>query len=451
MTVMSLRTLACLPVIAGTLLAVSQDAAAADPSWVGSRFVYLANGSSVSETLNLFAARQDLRVRLSGPVDSIVSGRFAMSPRQFIDTLCEAYGLVWYYDGAVLQVSRQSDQQHVEIRPNFMSAPALRAALDHAAVSDAHFPLQVDDTAGTVLAAGPADYIERVRGAAQRFEASARAHVRTTVHVFRLSAATAADETRTIDDREVSVPGAATLLRRRFHQRADGAAIPAAAAAHLPQVVEFDAPLPIIEADAQTNSILIRDKPERIDGDGMLIADVDVRPELISVETRVVDVDAGAFAALQAVFPAQLASTASSAPQLAFGTLADGGHALLAQLEELARTRLAQVEVSRTAFTLDRSPAVIDRHEARLAQRDAAAAASDLWLSVEPTVSGSVSLPTIGLRVDLGRDGAGTQQQRVVAASVTPGECLVIAAPASGSADSRLPRRLILLIPRIAA
>ncbi|CAB3769438.1 type II/III secretion system family protein [Paraburkholderia solisilvae] len=438
---------------AAAAFAGATHAQAASVDWSGNRFVYATNGSSVADVLNVFAAGEHVPLRVSEPVAGIVSGRFAMPPQQFLDTLCNAYGLVWYYDGAALQVSPANAQQRIAMRPNFMSPHALVAALDRSGVTDAHFPPQVDDVAHTVRVQGPASYVERMRAAARRFEDDARAHVRTTVRIVRLTVATAADQTRTFDGRTMTVPGAATLLRRRFQHRAgDLRETAAPETAQADPVVEFDAPLPVIEADAVTNSILIRDKPERIDGDGMLVADLDVRPALVSVQTWVVDVDPQALAALQPALAAPRAAPAGEAAQAAFMTVADGGHALLAQLDALQAARHARLELARTALTLDGSAAVIDRHEARLAQRDGDAgggddAALDLWMSVQPALSGPASAPRIGLRVELGEDGE-PNRHRIVETNVAPGDGVAIAAPPSD--DPHAPRRLVLLVPRIA-
>jgi type III secretion protein C len=429
----------------------------AGAGWQGSRFVYQTNGSSIADTLNLFGAGQNVPIRLSGNVTGVVRGRFAMPPQQFLDTLCASFGLVWYYDGAVVQVSPASEQQSLAIRPNYLSPGALAAALDHAGAADPHFPLQLDTARGTVRLTGPATYVERIRSAARRFELDARTRTRTTARVVRLSSASAADRVRGIDGRNVVEPGAATLLKHRFRDRRfdTGGA----------QALEFDAPLPIIEADASTNSILIRDKPERIEGDAMLVADLDIAPQLVSIETWVVDADSEALSDLRAALPLHVAVASGVASEVAgdwataapaFATAADGGRELFARLHALERAGHAHTEVSRTALTLNRSAAVIDRHEARLAQREGGApnSAADLWLSIEPTLDDRSPAHRIGLRVDLGRAGdtvvAGQPRHgHVVAANLALGECLVIVAPPAGSVDLNAPQRLVLLIPRI--
>ncbi|RQX84827.1 type II/III secretion system family protein [Burkholderia anthina] len=475
MSAARMRTLAR-GAVAAFVCAAAVHAQAASMAWAGgpgARFVYVTNGAGLAEVLNAFAAGQHVALRIDGQVDGVVSGRFAMPPQRFLDVMSRSYGFVWYYDGAVLHVSPANEQAHVAIRPHFLSANALRASLEQAGLADTHFPLAVDAGAQTVNVRGPATYVERIRAAAERFERDARKRVRLSVRVFRLSAANAADETRVVDGRTLVVPGVATLLRRRF-ERPAVASGPAVSDA--PRIVEFDAALPAIEADATTNSILIRDRAERIDADGALVASLDVRAQLVSVQTWVVDVDGDALDALRPALPPAMAggagaqeATAAAREHRDAGIAPDGGRALLAQLKALAGSGRAEIEVSQTALTHDRSPAVIDRHEARLARRDEDDlpddGARDLWLSIAPTVEGAASMPRIGLRVELGRRGD-ARRYRAVDESLAPGECLVIEGPApyngdvarraddtdSGSAgEGGVRRRLVLLIPRVAA
>ncbi|MDQ7980277.1 secretin N-terminal domain-containing protein [Paraburkholderia sp. SARCC-3016] len=439
---------------------LAPPAHAARVDWPGSRFAYATNGSNVPDVLREFAADEHIALRIDGPVEGVVSGRFSMPPQRFLDALASAFGFVWYDDGAVLQVSPANAQLAVALRPQALSTRGLAAALEQAGVIDARFPLDVDGAEGTVDISGPKSYIARIRAAAERFERDAGSSSRTTVRVFRLSYANAADETSVIDGRTVVVPGAATLLRRRFRRSAKDATEPASAAgagsAPTRQIVELGTPLPAIEADAATNSILVRDKPERIDADGMLVKNLDTRPQLISVQTWIVDVDVDALGDLQSMLPPALASIADAGARFGSGIAPGEGQALMAQIEALAKARRAHIEVSRTALTRDRTPAIFDRYEARLARRVGydlpEDPALDLWLSVRPTVEGAAMMQRIGLEVELGRRAADEADHRKLAQSVEPGGCFVIAAPTAGNASGLPAReRLVLLIPRIAA
>ncbi|HTH62227.1 MAG TPA: type II/III secretion system family protein [Paraburkholderia sp.] len=447
---------------AGVLLAAAAGIAcapvlAAPVNWNGERFAYATNGSSVADTLRTFAAGQHLALRISGTLGGEVSGRFAMPPQRFLDMLCATYGLVWYFDGAVLRVSPAGAQQPLAMRPHYLTPDALRAALLGAGVADEHFPLRADAAAGTLSVYGPPDYVASVRQAAARLEGDARSRTHTAVRLFHLRVATAADQTRVIDGREVVVPGVATLLRQRLHGGGRATPNDAATSAAANAPLEFDAPLPVVEADAGTNSILIRDVPDRIDGDGVLVADADVRPQLVALQTWVVDVPADALPDVQSALSAPLTPHAPV-------TAADGARALLDRLAALERTRGARLEVSRTAFTLDSAPAVFDRHEAQLLTRtadadgdddgdalDDSSSGVDVWLSVAPTVETGSGVPGVSLRVDWTRpepaDGAHDGARHGASASVPAGDGLAVlvdGAPASM-------RRVIVVVPRIVA
>jgi hypothetical protein len=436
---------------AALCISVMQDSVlkAAEVPWNGTRFAYVANGDSLADTLRVFAASQGLPLQLDGPIDGVFSGRFAMSPRSFLDTLCATYGLVWHYDGAMLHVSTVSQQQQLEIRPNYLTPQTLNAALARAGAVDVRFPLHTSKENGTLDIFGPRAYVERVRDAAASLEADARAHMCTTVHIYRLQTATAADQVRKHDGQSLTVPGVATRLRQRTHDHG----VDALRVASNPQTLaplEFDTPLPVIEADAATNSILVRDRPERIDGDGVLVAQADTRPQLISLQTLVVDVAADALPDLQADVRQPLTMERV--------ILAPGnGRALLAHLAGLQRAHRARLQLSRTVFTFDKAPAVLNRHETKLFVRSSDPGNSvDFWLSLVPVVEYIDGIEQITLQISWRRSAASQQamddaaaQKDVQSASaiLDAGQGMVVLD--GGAAPQTL--RLIVVVPRIVA
>jgi hypothetical protein len=293
--------------------------------------------------------------------------------------------------------------------------------------------------------------------AARRFEDSARAHTRTTVRIFRLNVATAADRSDTVDGRTSTVPGAASLLQLRVAR----ARLETSRTATQPGI-EFDAPLPIIEADAQTNSILVRDRSERIDADGLLVEQVDTRAELISIATWSVDIDDTSWNTLRT----GLLTGDPNAEGLSVVTLSDGGRALIAQIDGLARAQHARIDIARTVSTFDRSPVRVDRHEAQLAMAETDPddlVSGDISLSVVPAFVGDFAQRQIELSVSIGNVLSdadpvtpGSQAHRLsgtgtMSATVTPGDCLVVVAPLGRFETGPGHRRLVLLVPRIAA
>jgi len=470
-----------------TALAFAHNAVAANVVWVGNRFVYATNGSDIVDTLNIFAADQGIPVRVSGHVTGVVSGRFAMPPQGFLDALCASFGLVWYYDGAVLQVSPANEQRTVAIRPNYLTPAALAAALEQAGVSDPRFAPQPDASGKFLMVHGPSAYVDSVSAAGRRFEDDARDHAHTSVRLVKLVATTAADHTRVIGTRTVTVPGTATLVRQRFAIKHR-----ASVATGADETLEYGAPLPIIEADAPTNSILIRDRPDRIEADAEVVAQVDSKTDLVSIETYVVAVDPAELATLQTLMGEPLPPPAAPPPPSLFASLfrssskpvdvpaqltlaADGGRALLLRLNVLELAQRAELQLRRTAVTIDHTPAVLDRHEVELARigddpigetplQTSAQAQGDLSLAIVAVASGAGAGQQIDLHVELGNgtqdtdgsDGGAVSHhkrpvQSVGDAQLAPGEGLIMVPPLPAGGDPSARRRVVLLIPRVVA
>jgi type III secretion protein C len=140
--------------------------------------------------------------------------------------------------------------------------------------SDPRFAPQVDETTHTVVVAGPPAYVQRVEATARELEQAARARIDTAVRVVALRTAYVGDRQAASDGTASFVPGVATKLRERFAVNrekpfADGV---------VPR--EYEAPLPIIEADIDHNTIVIRDRPERLDADAQMVRDLDGKPSL---------------------------------------------------------------------------------------------------------------------------------------------------------------------------
>ncbi|PLZ00480.1 hypothetical protein CY652_21025 [Burkholderia sp. WAC0059] len=377
-------------------------------------FVYSTDGSSIADALQAFSDAAHIPVQMPLPLPGRVVGRFDLSPRQFLDTLSSSYGLVWYYDGAALQVEPANEERTLAIRLNYATAGAVLAVLKRDGFDDPRFPLDADAGANTITATGPSRYILRVGEAVRRLEDSARGQVATAVKVVTLHVAQAADQTSVVGGQTVTTLGVASRLAQQLRQgvRLDGTS---------PALVEYDPPLPVFEADAQTNSIVIRDRPGRLAGDTLLVAQLDRAPELISIEAQVFDVDADAYATLAPDVPpdAQSAQSGGGAAAGRPGVVVepDAARVLLARLDALERAGRAHRRIDRTALTFDHSPTVIDRREAQLAglaQSDArdpreTGDAGDVSLDVTPSAAGNPAGSRIELlaKVDDGAMAAG--------------------------------------------
>lgn len=331
-------------------------------------FFYSTNGSSVADALTALSRAAHVPVDIDGDVDGRLAGRYAMRPAQFLDVLSASLGLLWYYDGAVIHVEPVSARKSVEIVFNYVPATQVKAKLERAGVEDHRMPIAVSHRCNMLTVSGPSSYVERVSRFARHIEDEARERVVTDVRVVPLHFENAADRTFAVADQTVTGAGLATRLQRRAHRlcRSEGATTSDTTS----QRIEFDAPLPIFEADARTNSVLVRDQPQRIDADRQLVARFDRQPRAMSIRTYVLDVAPDGFDTLGVDRVAAHADDTDGVNDAKVSSagpgrtiLHDGGSALLAQVDALARSGKARVCIDRNLVTVDHAPVSVDCRE----------------------------------------------------------------------------------------
>lgn len=267
---------------AAVALALASHAAAlrAVPlAWPLARFDYRIGPVNAADALGELSRRSGIAIDVDARAPCRLDVREALPPRRFVERLARTCGLVSYYDGAVLQLVAPDAFEHAAVRLNYATLAELRAALARQRIVDARWRPGYDDAARIARVAGPPRYVALVLAAARALDEAAQTRVRTETRAFRLRARAAAD--RVVrgdgDGDDAVLPGLATRLRRRLEQ--DGAAPRA-----VPGVREFTASLPIVDADARSNTVLIRDVPARLARDARLVAQLDTRPASIRID-----------------------------------------------------------------------------------------------------------------------------------------------------------------------
>lgn len=267
---------------AAVALALASHAAAlrAVPlAWPLARFDYRVGPVNAADALGELSRRSGIAIDVDARAPCRLDVREALPPRRFVERLARTCGLVSYYDGAVLQLVASDAFEHAAVRLNYATLAELRAALARQRIVDARWRPGYDDAARIARVAGPPRYVALVLAAARALDEAAQTRVRTETRAFRLRARAAAD--RVVrgdgDGDDAVLPGLATRLRRRLEQ--DGAAPRA-----VPGVREFTASLPIVDADARSNTVLIRDVPARLARDARLVAQLDTRPASIRID-----------------------------------------------------------------------------------------------------------------------------------------------------------------------
>ena len=192
-------------------------------SWQSNRFEYVADRKDLKDVLRDFGASQHVMTWISPQVEGNVTGRFNSAPQLFLDKMVASFGVLWYYDGAVLRIYGANEARSATLGLQHASTGDLRQALARLRIDDPRFPVRYDDVSRTAVVSGPPHLVDVVSDVARLID---RAEVKgdtVVVRRFPLRYASATDKTITINGRSVSVRGVAGLLRGLYGQAAPGA------------------------------------------------------------------------------------------------------------------------------------------------------------------------------------------------------------------------------------
>jgi type III secretion protein C len=319
----------------GTLLAAGlAPLQAAEVRWRTEKFAYVTKGQAVRDFLRQFGASQGLTVVVDPAVEGTVVGNFNLTPQSMLEFVATTFGLIWYYDGNVLYVYPTSEARSQILRLNYTTSERLKQTLTKLGINDKRYPITFDASANTALVSGPKRYVELVEQSARALDQNESSRGASDIQVFPLKYAWAADYTFTQGGREFKLPGVASVLRNLYNNN-NNAQAPANAIASLrrggsnstvdklrglglinpdaaggeAQRLGSDAPseaeaggaqlgLPQFQPDGRLNAVVIRDLPERMAFYERVVRALDVRPGIVEIEARIIEVSSDAVESL---------------------------------------------------------------------------------------------------------------------------------------------------------
>ena len=329
----------------GLLLAVLCGASVATPiNWHDKKFTYVAQNKPIKDFLREFGASQGVIMVVSPDIEGTLNGKFDMAPQSMLDLVAATYSIIWYYDGNILFLYPSSEASTEVIRSHTSKIDELRSTVERLGIADPKYPIIFDTRKNTALVSGPKRYIELVRQTMQAIDANDSANVPTDVQVFRLKYAWAADHAYTQGGHTYHVPGVSTVLQKLYggggqvasvgagssseeyfasaaqKMRALGlisqgdsgrvAALSALGTSGTPKggsssssyptgddnrsASSGSSGLPHFEADSRLNAVIVRDTPERMAYHRAIIQSLDVKPQLVEIEARIIEVSSDA-------------------------------------------------------------------------------------------------------------------------------------------------------------
>jgi type III secretion protein C len=350
-------------------------------------------------------------------VEGTVVGNFNLTPQSMLEFVATNFGLIWYYDGNVLYVYPSSEAKSQVIRLNYSTTDRLKQTLAKMNIADKRYPITYDARANTALVSGPKRYVELVEQTTRALDQNEGSRGAADIQVFPLKYAWAADYVFVQGGREYRLPGVASVLRNLYNAPTTASAAAVAStrrgglstldklrgmglagddknaaaleAMATPGATGSEASgaggtlgLPQFQPDGRMNAVVVRDLPERMPFYEKVIRTLDVRPGIVEIEARIIEVTTDAVESLGVDWRArtgrvdlQIGAPNSGTqtfnnvldralPAAGGGVLStrlgDAGRFLLTRVSALAQEGKANVLASPRVMTLDNVEAVIE-------------------------------------------------------------------------------------------
>lgn len=322
-----------------TGLQVGADLHAAEIRWKKTPYSHYANKEDIKTVLTDFFATQGIGVVFSKEVTGTVSGKFEeQDPRRFFGYITDTYNLIWYYDGAAVYLYSAHEMTSRILNLGYLDMKTLKQNLIALGILDSKFAMRMIDKERIIYVSGPERYVRLVSEMAEQLDAKAMAQRGRydIIRVFRLKYAWAEDKTINFRDKQLTIPGVATLLRNLITgttapgkvvengeqylvpslmklkgrglaelRRRDGPeetkgdasfrrldsrdSYEQGAKTHPPSYINTDTGF--VQADARQNAVVVRDRKEKMPYYENIIGLLDAPVGLVEIRATIMDVD----------------------------------------------------------------------------------------------------------------------------------------------------------------
>lgn len=346
---MNLSRLTFITLSLSLLLGVSSTIHAQDYDripWRTKRVSFNVQQRAVRDLLRDLAAQQSLPVNISDNVKGVISGDFKeVDTQRFFDQICDAHGIVWFYDGVRMIVESSDEVISRPLTLPHLTPESLNEVLFSVGYASGPKGREVQvkhgHRNGVILLVGGPQFIQATEALARDLDnqENRRVNEQITVRTFRLNHASANDTQVNTGTTNRVIPGVVTSLQNLMSNQPVGSLLstgveetnnrvtrpglrgkglaaignPAAATPPKPfnpydptgsqqaasaaapaasgQSSDRDPRSPMIVADVRLNAVLVRDVAARMPLYEELIRMLDVPTKAIEITAAIVDID----------------------------------------------------------------------------------------------------------------------------------------------------------------
>jgi len=280
-----------------------------------------------------------------------ITGTFDFSAaQQTLEVTAVQQGLIWYSDGQVLYLYDAGEAKSSVVVLRHISVDRLRGFMRRSGLNEARYPLRASE-ARMFSVSGPANYVDQVLRLAQLMDRQ-REELRTgtqTIGVVQVLNTHVADRQYGMGGEQVNVPGMASMIEKLLAAEQKNTS-------PSPPGLLADKDISVM-AYPDTNSLLIKGKPEQVRFIENLVAELDVPKRSVEVSLWLVDVDRDELKkiGMQLHKEARTEGTAAFATR-ALAPLEDS--AFMSRITALERRRRAKVVTLPVILTQENVPAV---------------------------------------------------------------------------------------------
>lgn len=200
--------------------------------WRAKRVSFVTQQRNVRDFLKEFASSQNLPLSMSDSVRGVVSGVFKDVPTdKLLDALCEANGLVWFYDGVRMNVESADEIISRPLSLPYVSTAALGdviLSLGYASGPPGReIQIKPGHREGIMLIIGGPQFIQATETLARDLDTqeNRRVNEQITVRAFRLSYASANDTYVNTGSTNRVIPGVVRNLQNLMANQVPGSAL----------------------------------------------------------------------------------------------------------------------------------------------------------------------------------------------------------------------------------
>jgi len=160
---------------------------AAEPKWPEGPYKYMVIDQSVRDTLTEFGRNIGISIQMSPEIKGRVTASVPEgNAKEFLEWVCNRYGLVWYFDGSTLHISNETENRTEVLAMDDRAIDGISQRLDNLGLVDPRFPVRIDREQKAASISGPPAYIALVKETVSTFTtAETVSNVPTNVRVFR--------------------------------------------------------------------------------------------------------------------------------------------------------------------------------------------------------------------------------------------------------------------------